>query len=170
MVHVWNLPSGTGNAYCKPAGGMLTSLVRYHTWHPATKCLMFTAKFGHHTRASNADVVLGHVLGHVSTVGSQSWVQNQVATLPVSSKAALATRRFSGKLVFIEKYKFIWHNYDCRAVPSNVLPLNGFSRSTLKWLTDGAACYAAPLMWGSLCRAPTPSTGTPLAPEWLASL
>ena len=65
--------------------------------------------------------------------------------MPVSSKAALATCRFSGKLVSIEKYKFIWYSHDSRAVLSNILPSNGFSGSTLKWLTDGAACYAAPL-------------------------
>ena len=65
--------------------------------------------------------------------------------MPVSSKAALATRRFSGKLVLMEKYKFIWYSHDSRAVPSNVLPSNGFGGSTLKQLTDGAACYTAPL-------------------------
>ena len=79
-------------------------------------------------------------------VGSQPWAQNQVAALPVSSKAALATHRFSGKLVSIEKYKFIWYSHDSRAVPSSILPSNGFGGSNLKWLTDGAACYVAPLM------------------------
>ena len=78
-------------------------------------------------------------------VGFQPWAQNQVAALPVSSKAALATRRFSGKLVSIEKYKFIWYSQGSRAVPSSILPLNGFGGSTLKWLTDGAVCYTAPL-------------------------
>ena len=78
-------------------------------------------------------------------VGSQPYAQNQVAALPVSSKAALATRRFSGKLVSIEKYGFIWYSHDSRAVPSSILPLNGFGGSTLKRLTYGAAYYAAPL-------------------------
>ena len=69
-----------------------------------------------------------------------------MAALPVSSKAALATCRFSGKLVSIEKYKFIWYTQDSRAVPSKVLPSNGFGGSTLKRLIDGAVCYAASLM------------------------
>ena len=68
-----------------------------------------------------------------------------MAALPVSSKAALATCRFSGKLVSVEKYKFIWYSQDSRAVSSSVLPLNGFGVSTLKRLTDGAASYTAPL-------------------------
>ena len=68
-----------------------------------------------------------------------------MAALPVSSTAALVTHRFSGKLVSIEKYKFIRYNHDSRAVPYNVLPSNGFGGSTLKRLTDGAVCYAAPL-------------------------
>ena len=83
--------------------------------------------------------------GQVSTVGSQPYARNQVAALPVSSKAALATRRFSGRLISIEKYKFIWYSHDSKPVPSSVLLSNGFGESTLKWLTDSAACYAAPL-------------------------
>ena len=79
-------------------------------------------------------------------VGSQPYARNQVAALLVmSSKAALATRRFSSKLVSIEKYKFIWYSHDSKAVPSSIFPSNGFGGSTLKRLTDGAACYAAPL-------------------------
>ena len=65
--------------------------------------------------------------------------------MPVSSKAALATCRFSGKLISIEKYKFIWYSHDSKAVPSRVLPSSGLVGSTFKCLTDGAACYAAPL-------------------------
>ena len=79
-------------------------------------------------------------------VGSQPYAQNQVASLPVSSRAALATCRFSGKLVSIEKYRFIWYSHDSRAIPSSVLPSNGLGGSNLKRLTDGAARYAAPLM------------------------
>ena len=81
----------------------------------------------------------------VSMVGSQPYAWNQVAALPVSSKAALAIRRFSGKLISIKKYRFIWYSHDSRAVPSSVLPSNGLGGSTLKRLTDGAVCYAAPL-------------------------
>ena len=65
--------------------------------------------------------------------------------MPVSSKAALAMRRFSGKLVSIEKYKFIWYSHDSKAVPSSILPLNGLGGLTFKRLAGGAACYAAPL-------------------------
>ena len=83
--------------------------------------------------------------GQVSTVGSQPYSRNQVAALPVSNKAALATRRFSGKLVSMEKYRFIWYNHDSRAVLLSVLPSNGLGGSNLKRLTDGDACYAAPL-------------------------
>ena len=83
--------------------------------------------------------------GQVSTVGYPPYAQNQMAALPVSSKAALVTRRFSGRLVSIEKYRFIWYSHDSRAVPSSILPSNGLGGSTLKQLTDGAACYAAPL-------------------------
>ena len=66
--------------------------------------------------------------------------------MPVSSKAALATHRFSGKLISIEKYRFICYSHDSRAVPLSVLPSNGFGGSTLKQLTYGAMCYTTPLM------------------------
>ena len=69
-----------------------------------------------------------------------------MAALPVNSKAALATCRFSGKLVSIKNHKFIWYSKDSRAVLLSVLLSNGFGGSILKWLTDGTVCYAAPLM------------------------